>query len=342
MHLSRKEGDMMIFDCIHHWMIPEKKSRKSRGYCKKCGIGRDFFNVLINDEQLLSETKSGYKLQEAIDHLLFVISLSRYEPTQGGYVDERYFRKAEPYILLDEFKKIRGDSDTRVFTDGSLAALTYGLDTTLIGHDTENMDVNHFVVTRYRSVKPAEVRGRVKLFMPEMVELTHGFFDTQIAHAETFQSIMGSTGNGSWKSLTLGAFPDADKDALISQQIQVAIGVQFSRRYQWTVELSLGHLSSLLVPTDPIGAREVFKFRDIPSGRERRLALRHWVQEHYRQNRTKPEAEIKVREHMRGATEFSWQDLNCRIRPSQFDVERDDNAKAIKEAEKIAALSRRG
>jgi len=70
--------------------------------------------------------------------------------------------------------------------------------------------------------------------------------------------------------------------------------------------------------------------------------LRPWVQEHYRQNRTNPEVEIKVREHMRGATDFSWQDLNCRIRPSQFDVERDDNAKAIKEAEKIAALSRRG
>lgn len=332
----------MVFDCIHHWMIPEKKGRKSRGYCKKCGIGRDFFNVIVNDPQLLSETKEGYKLQEAIDHLLFVISLSRYEPLIGGYVDERYFRKAEPYIMSEEFQRIRGNSDLGIFIDGGVPALTYGLDTTLIMDDADHKDDNnHFVVSRIRSLRPPDVRGRVKQYMPQMVELTDAFYDAQIARADTAQVIMGSTGNGSWHCLTPGTVPDADKDAIHSRIIQVAIGVEFSRRYQWTVELSLGHLSSLLVPTDPEGIREVFKFRDIPSGRERRLALRHWVQEHYRQSRTVEGAETKVREHMRGATEFDWQDLHCRIRPSQFDIERDDTSKAIREAEKLAALARR-
>jgi hypothetical protein len=311
----------------------------------------------VNDTMLLEETKKGYKLQEAIDHVLMVMSLSRYEPKIGNFVDEKFFRRAEPFILMDEFEQIRNsEMDNFYFSDAHLKDLEFGADVTTIGglctaegcsgmvdygctHKKEASKA--FAVSRVRSVNPKEVRGKIKWHMPEIVEYTNALYDAQMAKADTYKVLMGSTGNLEWHCLNTDVAENPDVDEMNSFIIQTSLGIQFTRRYQWTVELALGTYGSMLVPTDPTGARDVFKFRDIPSGSERRKALRHWVREHYRKRRVDEGDEIKVREHMRGATEFGWHDLNCRIRPSQFDIERDDTAKALREAEKIAMLARR-
>lgn len=105
-------------------------------------------------------------------------------------------------------------------------------------------------------------------------------------------------------------------------QTDLIVGAQFSSRYYWRVLLGYQGHPRIAFMTDPVGAAAAFRLRDIPEGRERRAALRHWVTEHWRKNRTDPSEEHRVRAHLRGATEFSWNGLRCSIVPAAFDRER--------------------
>ena len=62
-------------------------------------------------------------------------------------------------------------------------------------------------------------------------------------------------------------------------------------------------------------ARKMFKLRDVPVGRQRRDALRHWVKNHQRK---KPfhnnESElVEVRKYLRGKKDFDWMGFEGRI-----------------------------
>ncbi len=84
---------------------------------------------------------------------------------------------------------------------------------------------------------------------------------------------------------------------------QAAVAVANS----WTVTLSIpGVPPALILLTDAIGIKELFRLRDCPEGRDRRAALLHWVREHWRANRHDPETEAMVRQHLRGGREFDW------------------------------------
>jgi hypothetical protein len=101
----------------------------------------------------------------------------------------------------------------------------------------------------------------------------------------------------------------------------------FCRRYEWSVLLSQDGAPAISFQTDPIGAREAFRLRDIPNGASRRAALLHWVKEHWRKKRSDSAEETRVRAHLRGQEEFVWNGLHCRIKASQYDREiarRDD------------------
>lgn len=93
----------------------------------------------------------------------------------------------------------------------------------------------------------------------------------------------------------------------------------------WFVDFGFEGTPMVSLKTDPIGAREAFRLRDMPNGGTRRAALRHWVREHWRRGRgVTATEEHEVRAHLRGATEFAWNGLRCRIRPSVVDVLRSD------------------
>lgn len=94
-----------------------------------------------------------------------------------------------------------------------------------------------------------------------------------------------------------------------------AVGIMFhahSVSWWWT-EMTVGDGFPIRFLTDPIGIREVFRLREVPPGKQRRQALRHWVAEHWRQTRSDPDTEFRVREHLRGATEFRWGDLSVKV-----------------------------
>jgi len=108
-----------------------------------------------------------------------------------------------------------------------------------------------------------------------------------------------------------------DKDP---ELIQFALGALLNRRYQWTVELQVDDAPSVDIYTTPEGAKELFKWRDVPPGKSRRDALRNWVREHAR--RKSSGDFTMVRQHLRGVTSFTWAGLKARLRPSQFDIEK--------------------
>lgn len=102
---------------------------------------------------------------------------------------------------------------------------------------------------------------------------------------------------------------------------EMLVSYQYGLRICWHLRISMPESPAILVATDPIGVRELLRMRDVPEGRTRREALRHWVKEHWRQNRKDESIEHRVREHIRGADSCDWFGLWCRILPSATDHE---------------------
>lgn len=113
---------------------------------------------------------------------------------------------------------------------------------------------------------------------------------------------------------------------ITQRSIEMLRSIAFTDFYEWKVCLGYPSLPTIGLTTDPAGVREVFKLRDLPNGASRRTALRHWVESHYR--KSKPENEdydteaIKVIAHLRGETKFTWNGLQCEIKPSEYDIRR--------------------
>jgi hypothetical protein len=104
---------------------------------------------------------------------------------------------------------------------------------------------------------------------------------------------------------------------------QMSAFYEWGRRCVWSIELSMPSAPAVVVSTDPIGAKELLRMRDVPEGKSRREALRHWVKEHWRQNRKDAEVEHIVRAHLRGQDECEWFGLWCKIVPSEIDRAKD-------------------
>lgn len=96
--------------------------------------------------------------------------------------------------------------------------------------------------------------------------------------------------------------------------------IALTYRYEWGAQFSIGNSARVVVPTTPQGIRSLFDDRDKPVDRDRRAAIRHWVNEHMRR---KPAGSFSsIREHMRGQVKFSWRGFDVEILPSKFDTER--------------------
>lgn len=108
--------------------------------------------------------------------------------------------------------------------------------------------------------------------------------------------------------------------------------VEWSRRTLWSVSFRIGESPSLTISTDPVGVREMLRMRDVPDGKTRREALRHWVREHTRKNRRDDAVESQVRAHLRGSDKCHWFGIDCQITPSKIDV-----AKASGRVEEVYA-----
>lgn len=281
-----------------------------------------------------SEIVRKEALSEYIDGLLDVmrrpIQLQAGSP--WGPIRHQHFDGATPW--LNEWIELAGGDEGLIYSQYLPTAVRWPIDVRMISVDLDR--VGEIALARFRSLDARDVRGRVRPALPYPVSVA--FWTT--ADAKTDITVLGHAAPGRWTNIDATRKATPEKDAHWSAQVQLALGVSVFQRTRWRVYLSSGGIG-ITFPTDPIGVREVFRLRDIPDGRERRAALRHWVSEHWRLNPQDASEEVKVREHLRGGTEFSWSGLRCRITPSDDDLAREYAAFVARVAARSEGTDRR-
>lgn len=172
---------------------------------------------------------------------------------------------------------------------------------------------------RFTSITAKEVRGKVKQVVPKMMHFTIGRFSDNGAWG-TDEFYVGLV-NEKWVSLESGNLSKKSRK-YVDEMITWLLPSIFTARYEWHV--ALGTIEGgprLLLPTNPAGCLQLFKYRDISDGKSRREKLRHWVGEHWRENET---GLAYVCNHLRGKTRFRWSDMGCELFVSQYDLEKNE------------------
>ena len=175
-------------------------------------------------------------------------------------------------------------------------------------------------VSRIRVVSPSEYRGAAP-FRKHVARIDAAFVDGLGNFAVSRSGYVGSHNGRQWEHITTGSrlWPAEGRDK-VTETINCSSMIQYLRQREWRVVLGYEQSPGLSLSISPSGAQEVFRLRDIPNGRERRMALRHWVRTYWRKVPGSGEA-AEVRAHLRGATNFVWNGLRCSIRvpPEQMD-----------------------
>lgn len=105
-----------------------------------------------------------------------------------------------------------------------------------------------------------------------------------------------------------------------TQSLRCVFGLIFRQYFKWTVTIGYEGFPHISLTCTPEGARDVFRLRDLPEGKMRRTAIRHWVGEHMRRKKSDPNEFVKVLDYLRGETSFTWNGLRCSITPSESDL----------------------
>jgi hypothetical protein len=193
-----------------------------------------------------------------------------------------------------------------------------------------------------RTLDPKAWRGKLRVVLPKMIEHGEMFVAAGVGESESFCAPYGLTNTGAIPALAHN-HPQAgmrvngagvygarvSRERHVTQDVLLAHGVAMRREYLWSVLLGERGAPRARYVTDPVGVREAFRLRDIPDGKQRRTALRHWVRDHWRRRGRESEADHRwILAHMRGAEEFSWSGLQCRIEPSRQDERRNSWTRA--------------
>ena len=308
--------------------------------------------MTVNIETL--EAPDGSTPEAEIEKLLAWMRRSR--PIRRSVPLDR-FGDAEP-LIESYMKSVRGDGDTALLRDIitlldeqvfpsdvdapiDVTTITHVLkksgthisveafdemypnmsETELAAWSSEHWNRTSFALQRIRQLTGAR-RRLPRLYFPVTVEMLSAIVENNGTHT-SMSHFYGLSGK-SWKyaGSEHGYFPDNHwyaEEPLSS--IDMAYRTAFARRYTWQVSLGYEGTPSILFSTDPTGVREVFRLRDLPEGKQRRQALRHWVAEHWRKRRSDPSSETHVRKHFRGVERFTWNGLRCKVIPSAYDCD---------------------
>ena len=175
-----------------------------------------------------------------------------------------------------------------------------------------------YQIIRYRLMQPKEKRGYYFGAYPTMEAVycqinEHGKFTTGRAfYVRRGKQWVRATGDNG----PMGKPYDGNH----TEDMQSIFGLIFYQYFKWNVTLGYEGYPHISIACTPAGAREVFKLRDIPEGKSRRTAIKHWVGEHSRRKKADSDEYIKVLDYLRGETVFNWNGLNCSIKPSQSDL----------------------
>jgi hypothetical protein len=270
------------------------------------------------------------QLQLHAEDLMLLMNASKVKKDgalYGGYpLPLRTFDKTEPWtdVALDIASDARAD-DAEIFTDAWPEDFPDGVNISLLAPVTEpSKRGEDIVVRRYRSVRRPLLP--VEAFARHIVAEQRLFLNraTGIGHTSIRYYGINRRDREGWIDLQRG-IPLIEAHPGEASALWVALGIQFNRDYLWHAYLKLpGAEAGVITPVTPSGARSLFKLRDYEAGSSRRKALVHWVSEHSRRIRkdTEEETRVWVREHVRGAVKFRWQDMEGAIYPAAHDLRR--------------------
>ena len=303
--------------------------------------------VRVRAGQKAAEThKRRVKYMEAIELVSDLLSVKQYKSMrgQGGsrsysgfhHAKPRDFNYIEPIIIAEAMPEFYPDINLQTINAGTtLQELERPLDYSMIRQELKeegeewayDADADgKAVFSRMRHVSKNQVRGRVRVYMPYMVENRTVFVDRFRRHGESVVFYYGSADLEEWFHIGVSQSPgSADqfnnpRQQPFTKQLRIVSGFAKSREDKWIVGLQRSNQPAMAFPTDPIGVREIFRLRDIPEGKARRASMIHWVDAHYRKKHDDPSALTYVRKHLRGGTRFTWNGLICTVKPPRSDA----------------------
>lgn len=273
-----------------------------------------------------------------VDDLVTYMSLSIQEKNPWGkfHIEPlKYFSPAFAFVLDDNdiSGKLRNeDLDSYgVFIDTQLSDLEDpNIDISILQRASkeEQLQGTKYQIVRSRLLQPIQTRqyhfsGRPTLHQTTAFVKENGSFVTG-------KRFLVKTGR-QWRVAVNTDRPNDRYGEDVTIHVQAICGIVFSQYFEWTVILGYPGYPHVTFNCTPRGAREVFKLRDVPEGKQRRSAIHHWVGEH-RRRKTESDEYINILDYLRGQTEFKWNGLNCTIKPSPSDLKKYYNLHPEKQA----------
>lgn len=180
---------------------------------------------------------------------------------------------------------------------------------------------------RLDTVSPKQASGFVNRIMPRMLRWAGVRIGGNQSASAMFSRYYGLDTNGELVPITNGEKPVLKPSE--DETMRLLAGLQLNMEYAWQVRIRRnGYPLSLSFPTNPRGARKLLSLRDIPEGKQRRMALRHWVSEHTRRlpdTNDETDRETLVSQHLRGKIPFSWNDFQGEVIPAPYDLRQAEN-----------------
>lgn len=186
------------------------------------------------------------------------------------------------------------------------------LDISLLVESADPMDNGLFGIRRIEKLNISALRGQ-KIYSEYALTESSGLLKNSgefIGHKAIYNYNPITKG---WQQLALNGWMRDSKTDITTYNFLLSMALQefaYTDHF-WHVTLGYENGLRLKLRTDEEGSKEVFRLRDLPEGRARRTALKHWVSGHYR---TRPK-QTKVKSFLRGAEEFVWNNLYYKIEP---------------------------
>ena len=229
-----------------------------------------------------------------------------------------------------------------IFTDVKLSDLGSDLDITLSSPAWDSGDI--LQAHRVQRISMAMARGLIVPVATPILRISSLFMSKKY-EVVTFRRHFTQRLDGSVESIDItrykqgqvigkdddvlsysGFNPHSPRAEAVDHQTEMmlrcSIGHQFSSEFEWHIEIGIENGVSLLFPISPSSAKDAFRMREIPDGKNRRPSILNWVKQHYRRKKTSDDSLdfSLVRKHFRGSESFEWDGFSCQIHPSASDI----------------------
>lgn len=257
-----------------------------------------------------SEQRRAFKLEWLLD----LLSSAKETDNKNGSlanVDIKTFRNA--LLMFNDGHESFDEKQTIYFRDVTWGLLPKNFDTCycFIGAEGEFP----VVFCRLRQLSLKDLRGRYLPPTDKFAELSMCGINGKEKFSLSF--IIALCSDGRWQYVFPNQQPDEPRKLLIEEhlhKVEIGMGVAFTEQYQWQIAFAAKKNGlSVKIPVSPSNIPAMFRMRD--KFTDRRKALKHFVQNHWRTYDYEDDFDIQtyVRDYLRGNLNFSWFGFHCRI-----------------------------